>query len=78
MTENLVHFTALVLIAQLANLSNEVTAMGATLFFYARVLYVIIYTLGIRWIRTPIFMAGIAGELLIAWQILQALKFVTP
>ena len=70
MTENLVHFTAIVLIAQILDISNEMTALGAMLFFYARVLYVILYTLGIPWVRTLAFMAGVIGELMIAIQLI--------
>jgi uncharacterized MAPEG superfamily protein len=69
MTENLVHFTTFVLIAQIMGVSNEITALGATLFFYARVLYLIIYTLGIPWLRTLVFIAGVIGEVMIASQL---------
>jgi uncharacterized MAPEG superfamily protein len=47
LTENLVHFSVLVIVAHLAAVSNDITAMGATLFFWARVAYVVIYTAGI-------------------------------
>jgi uncharacterized MAPEG superfamily protein len=70
MTENLVHFTAIILIAHIMGISNDITALGATLFFYARVLYLIIYTLGIPWIRTLVFMIGVIGEMMIASQLI--------
>ena len=38
LTENLVHFSAIVLIAQIVGISNETTVLGATVFFYARLL----------------------------------------
>ncbi|WP_455206473.1 MAPEG family protein [Kaarinaea lacus] len=69
LTENLVHFSALVIVAHLATASNDVTAMGATLFFWARVAYLVIYTVGIPWLRTVAFMAGFAGEIMILSQL---------
>lgn len=75
LVENLVHFTAIVLIAQILGVSNSMTALGATLFFYARVLYAIVYTLGIPWIRTLLFIAGVTGEILILSQLAGQLSF---
>lgn len=69
MTENLVHFTAIIVVAQFSGIANEITALGATLFFYARALYLIIYTLGIPWVRTLVFMVGVIGEAMIASQL---------
>ncbi len=69
MTENLVHFTAIIVVTQFAGLSNDVTALGATVFFYARALYLLVYTLGIPWVRTMIFMTGVVGELMIVGQL---------
>lgn len=70
LVENLVHFTAIVLIAQITGVSNEITALGATLFFYARVMYLFLYTLGITWVRTLVFIVAVMGELMIASQLL--------
>lgn len=72
MTENLVHFAAIVLVAKSIGVSNEVTAVGASLFFYARLIYAIVYTAGIPWLRTFVFAAGVAGELMVASQVLTA------
>lgn len=69
LTENLVHFAALVLVAHVIGASNDITAMGATIFFWARVLYLIVYTAGIPWVRTIVFMAGWVGELMILTQL---------
>src|SRR5262245_43099253 len=49
MLENLVLFAALVLVAQVAGLANETTALGALLFFWGRVAYAVIYLIGIPW-----------------------------
>ena len=49
MIENLVLFAALVLIAAAAGKANATTAMGAMIFFWARLAYAIIYVAGIAW-----------------------------
>lgn len=69
LTENLVHFSALVIVAHLATASNGITAMDVTLFFWARVAYLVIYTAGIPWLRTVVFMAGFVGEVMILSQL---------
>jgi len=70
LTENLVHFAALVLVAHAIGASNDITALGATIFFWARVGYLVVYTAGIPWIRTIAFMAGWVGEVMILSQLL--------
>ena len=47
MLENLVLFASLVLVAQIAGRDNATTALGAQLFFWARVVYVPVYLIGI-------------------------------
>ena len=46
MQENLVMFAAVVLVANAADVSSNTTALGASLFFYARVGHAIIYAAG--------------------------------
>ena len=66
LTENLVPFAGLVIAANLASLGNEMTALGAMIFFWARVAHAIVYTLGIPIARTLTFAAGLVGCLMIA------------
>lgn len=68
--ENLPHFAALVLVAHVAGLANETTALGATLFLWARVAHAAVYIAGIPWVRTAAFAAGLAGESMILFEIL--------
>ncbi len=70
--ENLVVFAALVVAAQLAGISNELTVLGCILSFWARLAHYIIYTLGIPGLRTLSFVVGVVGELLIAIALIQA------
>ena len=69
MVENLVAFTGLVAAAQFAGISNGTTALGAAIFFWARLVYYVVYAAGIPYLRTLTFTAALIGELMIAWQI---------
>lgn len=73
MIENLVLFAALVLIAAAAGKANATTAMGAMIFFWARLAYAIIYVIGIPWLRTVVWFISVIGMAMIAWALLQAL-----
>ena len=56
--ENLVVFAALVLIANAANVSNEMTVLACEIYFWARLVHLLSYTFAIPWIRTIAFAAG--------------------
>ena len=73
MIENLVLFSALVLIAAVAGKANATTAMGAMIFFWARLAYALIYLIGIPWLRTLAWLVGVIGMAMIAWVLLQAI-----
>jgi uncharacterized MAPEG superfamily protein len=68
--ENLVVFAALVLAAQAAGVGNSVTAGAAALYFWARVVHALAYTLALPWVRTLGFIGGFVAQAMIAWQIL--------
>ena len=67
--ENLAPFAILVLAAQVSGKANGMTALGAEIFFLARVAHVAVYTAGITGLRTAVFFIGTAGELLILIQL---------
>ena len=69
LVENLLPFAALVLVAEFAGVAGELTALGARLFFWARVVQIVVHVLGIPWLRTLAFFAGWVGNLLIFWAI---------
>jgi len=73
MIENLVLFAALVLIAAAAGKANAMTAMGAMIFFWARLAYAVIYLAGIAWLRTVAWFVSVIGMALIAIELLKAL-----
>jgi uncharacterized MAPEG superfamily protein len=70
MVENMVLFTALVLVAAVAGKANAMTAMGALIFFWARLAYAVIYLLGIPWLRTLAWFVSVIGMVIIAWQLI--------
>ncbi len=47
-------------------IGNETSALGAQIFFGARVVHAIVYTAGIPWIRTTAWFVGVVGILLVA------------
>jgi uncharacterized MAPEG superfamily protein len=67
MLENLVLFSALVLIAVVANKTNATTALGALIFFWARLVYAVVYLLGIPWLRTVVWFVSVIGMAMVAW-----------
>ena len=71
MQANLLLFAIVVLVASAAGVSNDTTAMGAMVFFYARVGHAIIYTFGWPVIRPLFFFAGIIGIGMIGFEVLK-------
>jgi len=69
MLESLVLFAALVLIAAIAGKTNAMTLLGAQLFFWARLVYVVVYLAGIPWARTAVWFASVIGLALIFLQL---------
>jgi uncharacterized MAPEG superfamily protein len=70
MLENLAIFAIFVLIAQMTGRANATTALGATLFFWARLVYAIVYVAGIPWLRTLIWGVSLAGIIMVGSQLL--------
>lgn len=58
--ENFILFAALALTAQVAGLGEQATT-GAAVFFWARVVYLPVYLLGITYLRSAIWGVGVAG-----------------
>ena len=56
--ENLVVFAAAVFILNAAGVSNDVTVMACTVYFWARLVHYIVYTAGIPWLRTLSYAVG--------------------
>lgn len=69
MLENLPLFAALVLVAKVSAVGNDMTALGAQLFFWSRLAYAVVYLIGIPWVRTAIWTVSMAGLVLILLQL---------
>jgi uncharacterized MAPEG superfamily protein len=71
MIENLVLFAALVLVAVASGKTNDVTLLGAQIFFWARVAYALVYVAGVTWVRTAVWFVSIAGLVIIFAQLVK-------
>jgi uncharacterized MAPEG superfamily protein len=65
--ENLVVFAPLVLATQdlNVNLATPTTTLACQLFFYSRLVYVVVYTLGIPVLRTLAFVGGFVAQVML-------------
>ena len=70
MLENIVLFATLVLIAAVAGKANATTAMGAMIFFWARLIYAVVYLIGVPWLRTIAWTVSVVGMIMIVMQLL--------
>jgi len=71
MLESLVLFAVLVLVAVAAGKTNDMTLLGAQIFFWARVAYAVIFVAGIIWLRTAVWFVSIAGLIVIFAQLVK-------
>ena len=69
MLESLVMFAALVLVARIAGKANAMTALGSELFFWARIVYVPVFLIGIPWLRTGVWGISVVGLVTIFLQL---------
>ncbi len=63
---NFVLFAALVIVAEMIAVNVRLVGTGAMLFFWARVVYVPIYLIGVPYLRTLLWLAGTIGLGMIA------------
>ena len=45
-------FAASILLVVMMHRENEASALGAQLYFWARLVYVPVYAIGVQWVRT--------------------------
>ena len=69
--ESLAPFAALVLVAHVSGKANATTALGAQIFFWARVAHAGFYIGGFPWVRTGAFAVSLVGMALILLQLLR-------
>jgi len=68
--ENLIVFATLVLVANAAGISNDVTVLACELYFWARLVHLLSYTFAVPWVRTLSFAAGWVCQVAILLQVL--------
>ena len=68
--ENLVLFAIVVLVAHAAGISNATTALGASIFFYARIAHAVVYAFGWPWIRPLFYFISLYGIVVIGLETL--------
>ena len=71
--ENLVIFAPLVLILDSLNISTRTTVLACAIFFWARLVYAIVYIIGIPWLRTTIWGISVVGLVMIFVQLARGL-----
>ena len=69
MLESLAIFAIAVLVVHLADRSSDTTALGAALFFWARLAYAAVYLAGIPWLRTGVWFVSVVGLAIIFAQL---------
>jgi uncharacterized MAPEG superfamily protein len=69
MLESLILFAIFVLVAHAAGIHNNMTLLGAQLFFWGRVAHAIVYILGIPWVRTVAWLVSVIGLVLLFLQL---------
>lgn len=68
--ENLAVFATLVLVANFLHLLSHAIELSCIVYFWARVVHLLAYTLAIPWVRTLAFVVGFLAQMCIAWHIL--------
>jgi len=71
--ENLVVFAPLALVIHILALGTGLTAIAVKVYFFVRLAHFIVYSLGIPAMRTVMFLAGFACQVILALTILGAL-----
>jgi uncharacterized MAPEG superfamily protein len=65
MVENLTPFAILVLVAHVTGRADSTTALGAIIFFAARVAHAVVYIAGITGVRSAVYIISLVGEAII-------------
>jgi uncharacterized MAPEG superfamily protein len=63
--ETFVYFAVAVLVVTLLNKTNATTALGAQLYFWARVIYLPVYAAGLAGIRTALWTVSLIGLVMV-------------
>lgn len=67
--ENLAVFAIFALALHITGTGTQLTANAAIVFFAARMAHYCIYSLGLPWLRTPMFAIGLAAQSILAFRL---------
>ena len=70
MLESMIMFAPLILVAHATDRLNDMTALGAAIYFWARVAYAPTYWFGVPIVRTLAWFASVVGIVIIFLQVL--------
>lgn len=68
--DNLVVFGILIGVLHAAGHSSTATVLAAALYFWARLVHVLVYAFAVPWVKTAAHVAGYAAILTLAWEAL--------
>lgn len=63
--EAIVIFAPIALAVHGLGLSNDLSALGAQIFLASRIVHVVVYTVGLPWVRTVAWFAGVIGIVMV-------------
>lgn len=67
--ETLPLFIGAILVAHVAGRDSAITAMGAQIYFWGRVVYVPLYAIGVRMLRSLVWLVATVGLLMVIYAI---------
>jgi uncharacterized MAPEG superfamily protein len=70
MAESLLPFACVVIALEAGGLNGAMSAIGATVFLFSRLIYAVLYLAGVTVLRSIAYMAGLTGIGLIVYQML--------
>ena len=70
MIEGMCMFAPLIIVAAVTDNFSSLTALGAALFFWGRLVFAPTYWFGVPWLRTLAWGVSIVGILMILWELL--------
>ncbi len=68
--ENLIIFAVFAIAIQVLNMSTELSATVAGVYFFSRVAHYVIYVAGVPWARTPTYLVGFGCQMILAGTLL--------
>lgn len=70
--ENLILFAPMVITVELLGVNNEITSIAAMAYFVSRIAYLFVYTLGVPFVRPPLFGISLLATIILGVECLKA------